>query len=490
MSKVSLKIILIICALSFSLPVFAAPYKKFERNLKLGMTGEDIKTLQLFLSVDLNLNFEPAILGIFGPRTRRALRDFQGANGIDPTGILGPLTRSYLNNYIESSTSTLPFTKSDPQKISGLLAQAPDSTSIAVLIEFYTQPGEAEVSEVHFYDGIVKRVYHLVPVIAAQIPKDQIIALSKQQNIKTIELDKNAFKRLGTLTASSTINTPSSFAEKNLATTKSVSVAVVDSGIDYTHPDLAQYYAGGYNFINNTADAFDDNDHGTHVAGIILKTFKKFIGPQNTNPQLKLYSLKVLDAQGSGFFSNIIAALEWAVDNHINITNNSYGTTVDPGQIVLEAFNTADHLGLLSIAAGGNTGTCIGITDTVEYPARYPSVVAVAAIDDANSMRPCFSSTGSDIEIAAPGVSILSTKRGGGYIAYSGTSMSSPYVTGGAAVIFAKNNNKYKRVNDAVRNILDENSDDIGIAGRDPSFGFGIIDIPKALKFIKTPPAF
>ena len=475
----------IMCFASFPLSTHAA----LKKTIRLNSTGPDVVFLQRFLIDETYLNYQPAILGVFGPRATRALKEFQRLNGIEPTGIAGPITRSYINNFSGSNATTSTQNISN-EKLTNAIEHAASLATLPVLVEFYTQPGDSEIAQVQSYGGIIKRTYHFVPVIAANIPTEKILALSKEQNVKIIELDQNAFKRLDAATSSlpiiNTTSTSTIVVPQIIATSTSISVAVIDSGIDYTHPDLAPYYAGGYNFINNTNDAMDDNNHGTHVAGIILTIFKQYIGNQAGVPNIKLFSLKVLDDKGSGYFSDIIAALEWAVDHHMTITNNSYGSNTDPGRIVLEAFNKADHAGVLSVAAAGNSGSCNSDTDTVEFPARYPSVVAVAAFDTINKSRPCFSSTGEDVEIAAPGVSILSTKRGGGYIQYSGTSMASPYVSGGAAVIFAKNSNKYKRINDAVRNILEQNSDDIGTPGRDLNFGFGIINIDRALSFVKT----
>lgn len=177
----------------------------------------------------------------------------------------------------------------------------------------------------------------------------------------------------------------------------------------------------GWDFVNNDADPFDDNGHGTHVAGTIAAA-DNGSGVVGVAPEATLYALKVLDQSGSGVFSNVIAAVQLAVDLGIQVTNNSYGSTQDPGSLVQAAFDNAAAAGMLHVAAAGNSGNCLGTGDSVLFPARYGSVIAVAATDQAD-VSPCFSSTGPTVELAAPGVSINSTAPGGGYQVLSGTSM-------------------------------------------------------------------
>ncbi len=186
-------------------------------------------------------------------------------------------------------------------------------------------------------------------------------------------------------------------------------------------------------------------------------------------PRATIYALKVLGADGSGSFSNMIAALQWAVDHDIQITNNSYGSAQSPGFAVQSAFENAAAGGMLHVAAAGNSGTCAGTGDSVLYPARYASVIAVSATDAADVSQ-CFSSTGPKVELAAPGAAVNSTIPGGGYEVLSGTSMASPHVAGTAALVMSSgvaDSNGNGRVNDEVRQILITTAQDFGNPGRD-----------------------
>jgi subtilisin family serine protease len=266
-----------------------------------------------------------------------------------------------------------------------------------------------------------------------------------------------------------------------------VKVAIIDSGNDYTHPDLSANYAGGYDFVNIDDDPFDDNGHGTHVAGIVAAVDND-IGVVGVAPEAWLYALKVLGASGSGRYSDVVAALQWAVKNGMEITNNSYGSSTNPGITVAQAF---DNAGLLHVAAAGNSGNIKGTGDNVIYPARYASVIAVAATDKTDK-RASFSSTGTAVELAAPGVSINSTVPGGGYASWSGTSMASPHVAGTAALVVARgvtDSNNNGRINDEVRQILNATADDLGITGRDTWYGFGLVNAPSTVNVLPPSPA-
>lgn len=356
-----------------------------------------------------------------------------------------------------------------------------------VLISFRRRPGLAEEAIVRAAGGQIRYTYHLVHGIAAQVPQRTLQGLQHNSNISEIvpdgviyaidaELD-NAWgvKRIGAGFVHDAGNR--GIGNRGIG----VKVGVIDSGIDYTHPDLDANFAGGYDFVNGDNDPKDDNNHGTHVAGTIAAE-DDGAGVVGVAPQASLYALKVLNAAGSGRWSDVIAALQWCVDNGIQVTNNSYGGSLDPGSLVKAAFDNSTAAGILHVAAAGNSGNSAGKGNNVGWPARYDSVMAVAATDQ-NDKRASFSSTGPQVELAAPGVAINSTKLGGGYIEFNGTSMASPHVAGTAALVIAAgitDANGNGRINDEVRSRLDQTADDLGKPGLDPQYGFGLVDADEA----------
>ena len=366
---------------------------------------------------------------------------------------------------------------------STLAAQSSD-TLTKVIITFRSAPGASDEGLVRGVGGRVRNRFHLVHAIAATVPQQALAALRANPRIALVEPDVRIFavdaeldnswgvKRIGAGTVHDGGNRGAG-----------VKVAVIDTGIDRFHPDLAANYVDGWDFVNNDADPMDDNQHGTHVAGTIAARDDD-AGVVGVAPEAKLYALKVLDANGAGDFSNVILALQWAVDHGINVTNSSFGSTQDPGSAAKAAYDNAEAAGILNVAAAGNSGNCQGTGENTLWPARYASVIAVAATDSTDA-RACFSSTGLDVELAAPGVSVNSTVPGGGYAVFSGTSMATPHVTGAAALVFASGNitdtNGNGRINDEVRGALDTTAHDLGAAGRDALYGFGLVDVAAAV---------
>lgn len=216
------------------------------------------------------------------------------------------------------------------------------------------------------------------------------------------------------------------------STGEGVRVAVIDSGIDVDHPDLAGNIKGGFNAVNHNKSFDDGFGHGTHVAGIIASMNNNF-GVVGTSYNASLYGVKVLSDSGYGRLSDLIEGLGWAVENHMQVVNISLETSqnIEPFRKAIAETNAA---GVVIVAAAGNEG---GPTN---YPAAYPEVIAVSAVDQAGNIAP-WSNFGK-IELAAPGVDILSTipvglLPGSSYYLASGTSMASPYVAGTVALLMA-----------------------------------------------------
>ncbi|HKB80532.1 MAG TPA: S8 family serine peptidase [Thermoanaerobaculia bacterium] len=229
-----------------------------------------------------------------------------------------------------------------------------------------------------------------------------------------------------------------------------IRVAVIDTGIDYTHPALGGAFgpghkvAGGWDFVNDDADPFDDNGHGTHVSGIIAADSDSL---QGVAPHATLYGFKVLDAGGSGSSDDVMAGIEAAADpngdgdpsDHLDVANLSLGGlggADDPQSLAVDGAVAAGVV--VCVAAGNSGGFAI-----ISSPGSSPSAITVGAIDDTGAMA-SFSSRGPDPgdlqfkpDVVAPGVNIISSIAGGGTRSLSGTSMATPHVTGVCALLRA-----------------------------------------------------
>jgi len=229
-----------------------------------------------------------------------------------------------------------------------------------------------------------------------------------------------------------------------------VTVAIIDTGIDYTHPALGGAFgsghkvAGGWDFVNDDGDPKDDAGHGTHVAGIVAANLDTFSG---VAPDATLFAYKVLDSHGRGSESNVIAALERALDpnrdgdlsDHAAVANLSLGGDGNPDDAVSLAVDHAVAAGMVVCVAAGNSGAF----HAVASPGTARDAITVGAVDNSDALA-VFSSKGPSSkltsikpDVVAPGVSIRSTYLNGGYATLSGTSMATPHVAGAAALLRA-----------------------------------------------------
>ncbi len=248
-----------------------------------------------------------------------------------------------------------------------------------------------------------------------------------------------------------------------------VKVGIIDTGIDYNHPDLAANYAGGIDYVNGDNNPMDDNGHGTHVSGTVA-AIDNTVGVIGVAPSCRLYGVKVLDASGSGTFADVISGIDWCAANGMQVANMSLGAS--SGTTALQtACDNALAAGVVICAAAGN-----GYGAPVSYPAAYLSCIAVAATDQ-NNNRASFSNIGSQMDVAAPGVSVYSTYPGSSYATMDGTSMATPHATGVCALIWSTGS--YTTAS-AVRTRLTSTCTDIGSAGFDNSFGNGLINADAA----------
>lgn len=223
---------------------------------------------------------------------------------------------------------------------------------------------------------------------------------------------------------------------------KGVVVAVIDTGCDFNHPDLKDRIIGGYNFTSdfqgNSNNYYDNNGHGTHVAGTIAANMNNS-GIVGVAPEVSLLILKGLTKYGTGDFKNIISAIDYAVKwrgpkgETVRVVSMSLGSSEDTSELH-ESIKRAVSNNILVICSAGNNGD--GQTDTIElqYPGCYEEVVEVGAVD-CNKKLAYFSSSNPQVDIVAPGVEILSTFTNGKYAKLSGTSMATPHVSGAAALL-------------------------------------------------------
>ncbi len=245
----------------------------------------------------------------------------------------------------------------------------------------------------------------------------------------------------------------------------SVTVAVLDSGIERGHPDFqGTRVLPGYDYVNRDANPNDDCGHGTHISGTVGANTNNAIGVAGIS-QATLLPMKVLGSRCSGSVSNIARAIVDATDQAADIITMSLGTSTNNQALSAAVAYAWDH-GVILVAAAGNAGR----DNSVHYPAAYGQVIAVSALD-ANKGLASYSSRGPQVAVAAPGTSILSTTSNFGYGVMSGTSMATPHVAGVLALALSC---APETSNQALRTALATTAADLGPAGRDNSFGFGL----------------
>ena len=259
-----------------------------------------------------------------------------------------------------------------------------------------------------------------------------------------------------------------------LSTGQDTLIAVLDTGADLDHPDLANKLRTDvdWDFVNGDATAEDDHGHGTHVSGIAAAETDNSEGVTGMGWETTLLPLKVLDANGDGDDANLAEAIRYAADNGADVINMSLGGLGSCPTIVQQAVDYAYEKGIVLVAAAGND-----LGNTEMYPANCEHVLGVAATSSTDT-HPSSSNYGNHVSVAAPGIGIYSTVRGGGYAGDSGTSMAAPHVAGLAALLI----NRYPSYTpDQIASAILDNAVDLGDSGWDQYFGCGRINAADAL---------
>ncbi|MBO7743841.1 peptidase S8 [Paenibacillus sp. MWE-103] len=250
-----------------------------------------------------------------------------------------------------------------------------------------------------------------------------------------------------------------------------VRIGVLDTGVQADHPDLIGKIDEGTNLVDQTAPPDDDVGHGTHVSGIIAASVNNGEGVAGLTWFNKIVPVKVLDASGAGSTYSVAEGIIWATDHGIKVINMSLGNYAE-AQFLHDAIKYAYDRDVVLVAASGNDNT-----ERPGYPAAYPEVLAVASTN-ADGTRSPFSNYGDYVDVAAPGMTIASTYPGSQYAALSGTSMASPHVAALAGLVRSINPDLS---NVEVMDIIRKSAKDLGSKGKDKYFGYGQIDVDRAL---------
>ena len=352
-----------------------------------------------------------------------------------------------------------------------------------VMIGYFQPPGLQDEKDILFRGGTIKYRYHTIPAVAAEMNEAALAGIGRNPNVKYVELDQEVHivqtplypndPRFGDLwglnntgqtggTPGADIDAPEAWdlqiGEQNVV------IAVIDTGVDYNHPDLAanmwvnpEEIPGngldddgngfdddiyGYDFYNNDGDPMDDHYHGTHCSGTIAAVGNNGNGVTGVNWNASIMALKFLNSSGSGNTTDAVAAVDYATWMKLNgvplvAMSNSWG---GGGflQTLEDAIAAANDAGILFIAAAGNDG--LNNDSFPHYPSSYevPNVISVAATDH-NDQLAYFSNYGiNSVDLAAPGVNIWSTVPGNGYESHNGTSMATPHVAGVAGLVISQ----------------------------------------------------
>lgn len=341
--------------------------------------------------------------------------------------------------------------------------------------------------------------------IVVEVPADRVQRLRELPRFKSFKEDRRVYALL----EDSAYQIRADYAWDNAITGQGVKVCVVDTGIDYSHPDLQNKVVAQYDFTRGTEDAMDDHGHGTHCAGIIASEGMVYRGVSH---DVALMAAKVLDYSGAGYASDVVLGINWCVAQEADVISLSLGEGLYSGTCdyddMAQAVNAAVDAGVVVACAAGNDGN----PNAMVAPACASKAIAVGAVDKIDSIA-SYSDGGSELDVVAPGgdllggthypeiVSAYSTEvannpeyclyliadicwddyfvvEGTRYIRLVGTSMAAPHVAGAAALLLEENPHLTPA---QVKDVLEENADDLGAPGWDNIYGWGRVNVERAL---------
>ena len=327
---------------------------------------------------------------------------------------------------------------------------------------------------------IVSQIPH-INVLVIQVPEpaaDRVAAALERSGQFTF-VEKDFIAKVSATTPTdpsfgsqwhlSTIQAPSAWDFSKGAS--SITIGMIDSGVETSHPDLAGKLVPGWNFITGNSTIVDNTGHGTATAGTAAAATNNGIGVAGVGWANSIMPLVVVDSTDTASYSNMANAITYAADHGARVVNMSLAGS--SGSSTLQsAITYAWNKGTIVVASAGNYST-----SNLYYPAACDYAVAVSATDSTDALA-SFSNYGSWIDLAAPGVSVLTTSTGGSYAYWSGTSFSAPIVAGVAGLVLGA---KPSLSAASLVSLLEQNADDLGSTGFDNSYGYGRVNAYRAV---------
>lgn len=375
-------------------------------------------------------------------------------------------------------------------------APLPQDREAVYIVKLTPRPGNAQLAQALAAQHGAHHVYQAVfPGFAAPLSEQAAAALAANSNVESVEAAEPVTLDADLLPAG--VDRIDAELAQLSWSGQGARVAVIDTGIDYNHPDLIDVVDRSLSrtLIGASSDGLDDHGHGTHVAGILAATVNDS-DVLGVAPLAQLVSLKVFDASGSGTTAEVIAALDLITahnlsatryEDMIHVANLSLSAAgSDRASSFRDAFEATISSGCFVVVAAGNES----IDAAERVPAAYDSVFTVSAMDPANDAFAWFSNYGADVDMTAPGISITSDRLGGGVLIASGTSMAAPHVSGAAALYVSRMLASLQRANATaeIRQALLGSAEALTMAGDPDGLNEPLVDAEALMSWTAPPP--